>query len=242
MGGTILAFDTSTEVSALALLSRGGHSSCVRPGGAAASDRLIGDLLALLDQEGLAIADVDTIAVGIGPGAFTGLRTACAVAQGLAFGRERPVLPLDSLMLVAEDAIAQVAVDDGPLWVAMDARMREVYAAAYELVGGDWRVVDAPALYTLEALAARWRASAPVAVAGSALDAFGEDLPCGPARRIARQRDRGAALAALVRRRSDHVAPTLGAAQVLPLYLRDKVALTTRERERGAVQRTPSVR
>ena len=87
-------------------------------------------------------SDLDAIAFGAGPGAFTGLRTACSVAQGLAFGATLPVLAVDSLMVVAEAAREAADAGDGSgpfdVHVAMDARMDEIYAAAYAgpTVGG----------------------------------------------------------------------------------------------------------
>ncbi len=171
--------------------------------------------------------ELDAIAFGRGPGAFTGLRTACSVAQGLAFGAALPVLPLDSLAIVADDAFAQHRATD--VWVAMDARMDEVYAAAYRRVDAGWLAVHEPALYSLPALLEAWQRMAPVCVAGTALAAFGSRLPTGPALRVEATPERAAALARLARvawQRGDAV----DAALALPLYLRDKVALTTAER------------
>ncbi len=223
---------------ALALCWPGGCVHRVEPGAAASSTRLLPLTQALLAQAGLTFAQIDAIAFGAGPGAFTGLRTACAVAQGLAFAHGRPVLPLDSLMLVAEDAAVQ-GVGEGPLWVAMDARMDEVYAAAYERDAGAWLTLVPPALYTLPALAERWAAAPPRAVAGSAIGAFAERLPCSGAHRVPAERDRGAALAA-VARQAWVQGWRVAADQALPLYLRDKVALTTDERALAAEAKAKS--
>lgn len=228
----ILALDSSTETMALALSMDGRTEIFEGSGGAQASARMLPEVHALLARAGCTLADLDAIAFGQGPGAFTGLRTACAVAQGLAFGLNRPVLAIDSLMLVAEDARAQGAGDD--LWVAMDARMSEIYAGHYLWAGGAWQVADAPALYKPNALLAHW--GQPVAVAGSALAAFAEfaefaefavlaALPAG----LAQARSRAAALAALARAAWAQ-GPHLDAAEAVPVYLRDKVALTTAER------------
>src|SRR5213592_279188 len=133
---TLLAFDTSTEVMSLALLRAGSLSVREGEGGAQASMRLIPEALRLLSDAGCALRDVDAIAFGRGPGAFTGLRTACSVAQGLAFGAHKPVLPVDSLLLVAEDA--RQGESPQSIWVAMDARMNEIYAACYRYADGRW--------------------------------------------------------------------------------------------------------
>src|SRR5262245_30043454 len=100
----LLALDSSTDTMALALVTLGEAGVCVGAGGAQASARMLPEVKALLAEAGVAMDALDAIAFGQGPGAFTGLRTACAVAQGLAFGLDKPVLAVDSLMLVAEDA------------------------------------------------------------------------------------------------------------------------------------------
>ena len=134
MGLRLLAFDTSTEQMAVAL--HDGSRAFVRDeaGGPAASARLLPLIAELLAAAGLRHADLQAIAFGRGPGAFTGLRTSCAVAQGLAFGLGLAVLPLDSLMLVAEDARAATGCSE--VAVVMDARMDELYAARYRFDAG----------------------------------------------------------------------------------------------------------
>ncbi len=229
----VLAFDTSTEGLALGLQGAGGPLTLLAEGGAAASASLLPHIHALLAQARLRLADVDAIAFGRGPGAFTGLRTACAVAQGLGLGLVRPLLPIDSLLIVAEDARAQVAAQapEFDVGVAMDARMDEVYAGRYRWQAGRWRVLQAPALYSLPALAEAWSGEVRQALAGSALAAFGPRLAlsaAGP--RVACEHDRAGALLRLALQAA-RAGEGVDAAAALPLYLRDKVALTTRERE-----------
>lgn len=235
----LLAFDTSTERMAVAACAPGRRVALQAAGGAAASAGLLPLVREALAQAGIGWPELDAIAFGRGPGAFTGLRTSCAVAQGLGFGLARPLLPIDSLLVVAEDARAQAgdapagAAERGPLdvLVAMDARMDEVYAARYRRAGGRWQVIDAPALMTLPAASAAWADAACDIVAGSALAAFGDRLarPRG-AVECAQERDRAAALLRLAEAAfasGEGVDPALA----LPVYLRDKVALTTVERE-----------
>lgn len=222
---SLLALDSSTDMMALALVTPGQTKVFEAAGGAQASARMLPEVKALLAGAGLAMGDLDAIAFGQGPGAFTGLRTACAVAQGLAFGLGKPVLAIDSLMLVAEDARAQGAGDD--VWVAMDARIGEIYAARYRWADGAWQVVEAPALYKPEALAAHW--GEPVAVAGTALTEYAAALGSLP-RVWPRARSRAQALGALARAAWQR-GETRDAAEALPVYVRDKVAQTTAERE-----------
>jgi len=222
----LLAIDSSTDSLAIALTGPGGARIFEGAGGAKASERVVPEALSLLAAAGLKLVDVDAVAFGRGPGAFTGLRTACAVAQGLAFGAGKPVLPLDSLMLVAEDARLQAGAElEGPLWVAMDARMDEIYAAQYVFEQGRWMVLDEPALYAPAALIQRW--GQPKAVAGSALRVFAQLGTCE--RSWPEEASRARALASLAGQ-AFAVGSLLDAAEAQPLYVRDKVALTTAER------------
>lgn len=224
----LLALDSSTDTMALALVTPGQDRVVEAVGGAQASAQLLPQARALLAAEGVTMAQLQAIAFGQGPGAFTGLRTACAVAQGLAFGLNLPVLAIDSLMLVAEDARAQGAGDD--IWVAMDARIGEIYAARYRWAHDAWQVLEAPALYAPEALAAHW--GRPAAVAGTALTVYAAGLGALESA-WPQARSRAAALAELARAAWQR-GEGRDAAEALPVYVRDKVALTTAEREQKA--------
>jgi tRNA threonylcarbamoyladenosine biosynthesis protein TsaB len=227
----LLAFDTSTETMSIAVASGAQSWRQSGRGGAAASSALIPAIQDLLAQAGLRLRDLDAIAFGRGPGSFTGLRTACSVAQGLAFGAGVPVLGIDTLMVVAEQAREQAGCTQ--VLAVLDARMDQVYAGAYEFSSAGWTrrgefSLDAPQALQLPP---GWT------LAGNAFDASGERLPQGP--RVAALPD----AAALLR-----LAPTLFAQghalpadQALPLYIRDKVAQTTDERAalRAAASPTP---
>ena len=229
----VLAFDTSTETIAAGLHTGSDAYTVQVSGGALASMQLIPQLQALLARAGLAWADLGAIAFGRGPGAFTGLRTACAVAQGLGYGLQRPLLTLDSLLIVAEDARIQAGCEgtDFEVGVAMDARMNEVYAGRYRWRGGHWQVLQEPGLFGLDTLAQSWASQTRQALAGSALTAFGARLVLPVASlRFAHEYDRAAALLRLAQAAA-RAGVGLDAADALPLYLRDKVAHTTAERE-----------
>ena len=222
----LLAFDTSTETLSVAVQRGASVWEHTGPGGAQASRGLIAAVQDLLLQAGLNLAQLDALAFGRGPGSFTGLRTACAVAQGLAFGagggRGLRVLPIDTLTAVAEQARLQHGVQR--VVAVLDARMDEVYAAHLHWQHGQWRTESGPVLGAPEHV----QAPAGWTVAGNAQAAYPTRLAPGA--------EHVAALptaAALLR-----LAPALldagqdvDASGAMPLYLRDKVAQTTAERQ-----------
>lgn len=236
-----LALETSTDTLSIAV-ARGDQTwHCSGAGAAQSSPSMIPQSLALLQQAGLAVADLQAVVFGRGPGAFTGLRTSCAVAQGLAFGANLRVLPVDTLLAVAEEARhaqAQAGQAIARVLAVMDARMEQVYVAAYEFTqamaapetGGAWHCVQAPTLQSPEQLIwpAAWQGQDFV-VAGNAHAVYGTRWP------TALHATQVAALptaTALLR-----LAPQAWAQgqavppeEALPLYVRDKVAQTTEER------------
>lgn len=233
---TLLCLDTSTERVHAALVRGADVRVVALAGGAQASVTLLPALQDLLASAALTWADLDAIAFGAGPGAFTGLRTACATAQGLALGVDKPVLPLDTLMLVAESARLSApeawSVGD-EVWVLQDARMEEMYVAAFRW-GGDeagWQSTQPAQLWPLTEPLARWSAHAPQHLAGSALAAYpdrftgiapttlwAQAMPCGQAQ-------------ASVAHWAWQQGQAVDAALALPRYVRDKVAQTTAERQ-----------
>ncbi len=231
----LLAFDTSTEQLAVAVVCAAGQVGSISAGGAAASATLLPHAQTLLARLALPLPALDAIAFGCGPGAFTGLRTSCAVAQGLAYGLGIPLLAIDSLLIVAEDARVQAGAAAGAAFdvaVAMDARMDEAYAACYRHTAAGWQTLQAPALMTLPALRAAWAGdAAPAWRAGSAWAAFGDrvDSRPGPCQ-FDTEQDRAAALGRLAAT-AWAAGAAIDPADALPSYLRDKVAQTTSERQ-----------
>ncbi len=225
-----LAFDTSTDVLSLAVARGERVWTQTLPGGAQSSSGLIPAVLSMLAEADMPLASVTAIVFGRGPGSFTGLRTACAVAQGLAFGADIPVLPVDTLLAVAEEARWQrvqggAADADLSVLAMLDARMDEVYSAAYQwsAAGQSWQGVSA-----LQVSAPENVQSSASVLAGNVFEAYGPRLNMPGERCVALP-----TAAALLR-----LAPALWAQglavpaeQAMPLYIRDKVANTTAERE-----------
>ena len=130
----ILVLDTSSDACSAALLSNGVcHTEFTVE--ARAHTRLILPMVErVLAQGGIALKAVDALAFGRGPGAFTGVRIATGVVQGLALAADKPVVPVSTLAAIAQQAYLQEQASH--VLVAVDARMGEVYWGRYELVGG----------------------------------------------------------------------------------------------------------
>ncbi len=148
---TILAIETSTEIASAAILVGERMLSLQTSGVQNHSQTLLPMLQNLLQQAGLRLQDCDAIAFGAGPGSFTGVRTACGIAQGLAFGLDIPVCPVSTLQAMAERARQESGASH--VMPILDARMGEVYWARYQHDGA-WQSVQEPALANPATLAA----------------------------------------------------------------------------------------
>jgi tRNA threonylcarbamoyladenosine biosynthesis protein TsaB len=214
------AFETSTEWCSVALW-RDGELSAIEQRAANRHGELALPMLErLLAAAGLKAAHLEAIAFGAGPGSFTGLRIACGIAQGLAFARGLPVLGVSSLEAIAEECGAPRVV------ACLDARMGEVYYSALEMRGTRWEEV-VPAQCVAPAAAPRPPGEGWVGC-GNGFAA------CGTMglRLVYPEIHPGAA--AVARLAAPRLAANEGvdAARAAPIYLRDKVALTTEERRR----------
>jgi tRNA threonylcarbamoyladenosine biosynthesis protein TsaB len=196
----ILAFDTSTEILSIAVQNGEVIHEFNGAGGAQASSRLIPEIQTLMATAGLVLQDLDGIAFGAGPGAFTGLRTSCAVAQGLGFGADVPLLPINTLHAVAVQIHSKTG--EQKITAALDARMGEIYWQVFDFANEPLgEPLDEPMLS---------KAYSQSFVLGT--------LPTAHAL---------LGLAASMLAKGLQVRP----ADALPLYVRNKVAQTTAERE-----------
>ena len=223
----ILAFDTSGEAMHVGLRIDGSDWLHESAGGAKASAELLPAIFSLLERAGAQLYDLDAIGFGCGPGAFTGLRTACSVAQGLALGAGKPVLAIDTLMAIAENARQGSARMQA--WCAVDARMDQIYAAQYLHESGHWTVLDAPMLVSVDELNRAWNGLPAGHIAGNALLAFAGRIETGSAHCHALAAPRAASLLALAEQHWKQGA-ALDAGAAAPAYVRDKVAHTIAER------------
>lgn len=225
---TILAIETSAERASAALLHRDALVFRAVDGVTTHSQTILPMVQAVLAEAGITLADCDAIAYGAGPGSFTGVRTACGIAQGLAFGAQRPVVPLVTLLALAHACREQSGASD--VLAVIDARMGEVYWAQYRY-DQDWHIVVPP---TLSAPSDVMPQGAVVAC-GNGLKAYAGDF-AGKTYLQAVWPDLmpHAVQLALLGAQAFQNGKMVDAAMAEPIYLRNKVALTTRERQEKA--------
>jgi len=229
-GLKVLALDTSSEWCSAALWLDGEVHTREENAGQRHSELILPMIDALLLQAGLTVRQMDAIAFGAGPGSFTGLRIACGIAQGLAFAARLPVAPVVTLECLAQASGGERVLS------ALDARMGEIYFAAYERTGGGWRVVHEPVLCRPEQappVQGTWIGSGGgFAAHGSALEKrYGTQLSAVCVDLFAHAREVAELAVPTVAR-----GEVVDAAEAAPLYIRDKVALSVAERaaRRGA--------
>lgn len=230
----ILALDTSSDACSAALYSSGVcHTEfTVEP---RAHTRLILPMVEkVLVRGGIALTAIDALAFGRGPGAFTGVRIAAGVVQGLALAADKPVVPVSTLAAIAQQAYLQQQATH--VLVAADARMGEVYWGRYELADGIMQLQgeelviapeDTPLPESGDQSGNQWLG------AGSGWREYADTLKPRFERCISRinaeylpSAEYIACLAAAAWQRGEAVDPELAQ----PVYLRNKVAQTTRER------------
>lgn len=227
----LLALETGTEACSVALWIDGDVRERFEVAPRRHAELVLPWTDALLAEAGVRKSQLDAIACGRGPGAFTGVRLAVALTQGLALALDRPVLGISTLAALALDAPAQ---DGEPILAAIDARMGEVYAASFRREGAALVPLDAERVLHPEAVQLPAGASGTWQGVGSGF-AAAEGL-------LARQfAARMTAVDASALPRAAHLARLAAAAfaagqalapeRVEPAYLRDNVALTLAEQQ-----------
>lgn len=221
---TILAIDTSCDSASVALLHGSTVLSRLAVGAQTHSQTLLPMVQQLLQEAGLGLADCAAIAFGAGPGSFTGVRTACGVAQGLAFGADRPVIAISTLEAMA--LACHESTGASAVLALLDARMGELYWAQYRFQPA-FEIVIAPRLSAPGAV----QPIGVVTACGNGLSAYATEFAGGLFMQDARadlmpHAIQVASLARLALAAGSQVA----ARDAQPIYLRNKIALTTAER------------
>jgi tRNA threonylcarbamoyladenosine biosynthesis protein TsaB len=230
---SVLAIDTATELCSVAVLHGDDITELVESVGNRHSERVLPMVDAALSKAGLSLADIDLFAFGAGPGSFTGLRIACGIAQGLAYGKRKQVVPIGNLRALAAGTTLGVA-DDTLLLAAIDARMNEAYCAIYRR---DLHVTEmrAPALERPQSLVQLATERAVDIVAGNALATFAGVWPEDAPWIALPDATSSAASIALLGRLDASQGRAVAPAHAAPIYVRDHVALTIEERQHKKV-------
>ena len=228
----VLAIDTATEVCSVAVLRGDRLTELIEFVGQRHSERVLPMVDSALDKAGLSLVDIDFFAFGAGPGSFTGLRIACGVTQGLAYGKRKRVVPVGNLRALAACAFATRNGGD-LLLAAIDARMNEAYCAIYRR---DEAVSEAraPALQRPNALVELAIVEKVEIVAGNALAVFSGIWPHDTAWVAMADVAPSAASIARLARFDAARGLSIPPEQAAPLYVRDQVALTIDERRQVA--------
>lgn len=228
----LLALDTSTEFLSLALTKDDRIFTHYQAAGSAASQLVLPQIQVLLDSANMKLKDLDGIAFGAGPGAFTGVRIASGVAQGLGYGANLPVVGINTLTAVAEASGQKKVI------VCLDARMGEIYHAALVKQNGIWVEISVTKVckpqYAPTLQGNDWFG------AGSGWAAYAEDLTLIYGQNLSQDLpnvlgDFTPSAEAILRLAQPvfEAGQAKPAAEAMPIYIRNRVALTTLEREQG---------
>ena len=218
---TLLALDTATEACSVALLHEGRVLSHYEVAPRLHAQRLLPMIQQLLGDAGISASQLDAIAFGRGPGAFTGVRIAIGVVQGLAFALERPVIAVSNLAVLAQRSLREHGAQH--VAAAIDARMDEVYWGCYQAEQGEMRLQGVEAVLPPERAQLPWDASSDWFAAGTGWGAYQARLAFTPKAMDGQMLPHAEDLLSLARfawARGE----ALDADQAQPVYLRDQVA------------------
>ncbi|MDP2243706.1 tRNA (adenosine(37)-N6)-threonylcarbamoyltransferase complex dimerization subunit type 1 TsaB [Pseudomonas sp.] len=218
---TLLALDTATEACSVALLHDGQVISHYEVIPRLHAQRLLPMIRDLLAQAGVPLSALDAIAFGRGPGAFTGVRIAVGVVQGLAFALDRPVLPVSNLAVLAQRALREYGAVQ--VAAAIDARMDEVYWGCYRSENGEMRLAGGEVVSPPEQVVLPPDATGDWFGAGTGWGTFAARIPLIPYEQDGAMLPHAEDVLSLARfawARGEAVV----ADDALPVYLRDKVA------------------
>ncbi|MDH1264293.1 MULTISPECIES: tRNA (adenosine(37)-N6)-threonylcarbamoyltransferase complex dimerization subunit type 1 TsaB [unclassified Pseudomonas] len=218
---TLLALDTATEACSVALLHDGRVTCHYEVAPRLHAQRLLPMIKQLLAEAGVPLSALDAIAFGRGPGAFTGVRIAIGVVQGLAFALDRPVLPVSNLAVLAQRSLREHGANQ--VAAAIDARMDEVYWGCYRNEQGEMRLAGVEAVLPPEQASLPRDAAGDWFGAGTGWGSYAARLPVAVQGRDDALLPHAEDLLSLARfawARGEAVA----ADDAQPVYLRDKVA------------------
>ncbi len=216
----LLAIETATEACSVALYLEGEVRETYRLAPRKHTELVLGMADSLLAEAGVKLTDMDALAFGRGPGAFTGVRIATGVIQGMAFAADLPVVPVSTLAALAQRGLSQYGWSR--VAAAIDARMNEVYWGAFEEQDGLMRPVSdevvCPAQETPMLEGENWFGI------GSGWHSYTDALNARHKNTISEYRgDEFPHAEEIAMLAAANVGNAVSVEQVLPIYLRDKV-------------------
>lgn len=223
----LLSLDTSTEFLSLAIQAGDSLFTHHQHVGNASSELILPQIQLLLEEAKVKLSDLDGIAFGAGPGAFTGVRIACGVAQGLGFGANIPVVGINTLL-----AVAQASGEDKVI-ACLDARMGEIYHAAFIRENGKW--IEQSNIIVCKPEGSPILSGSWIGV-GSGWATYGEILSGIYAQNLTKIMDEITPTAEAILQLALPIfvaGLAKPASEAAPIYIRNRVALTTIEREQG---------
>ncbi|MBI3231019.1 MAG: tRNA (adenosine(37)-N6)-threonylcarbamoyltransferase complex dimerization subunit type 1 TsaB [Burkholderiales bacterium] len=231
---TLLAIETSSEIASAALLHEGQCHHLSASGVQNHSQHILPMVQELLRNANLRIEQCDAIVFGAGPGSFTGVRTACGIAQGLGFAAKRPLLPVITLAAMAQACLVQRATAATfDVLAVLDARMNQVYWAQYRWQDGAWQTLQAPTLSNPADVVAEGQPY----LCGNGLDGYAlpqlAALLAQAGQRIVEVQVPMADAMAQLALTAFQQGQAIAAEHAQPLYLRNKIAYTSAERAAG---------
>lgn len=224
----LLALDSSTDWVSVAAGDGVAWQQRDEPASNAHSERVMPLVREVLAAAGWQLRDLDAVAFGAGPGAFTGVRIACGVAQGLGLGARLPLVPIGTLEALAEEAWHVHGCER--VLAVLDARMREVYVAAYRRSSDGWHCEQPPAVCKPADVTVPQGAWAGAGDGFAQYPALAARLDLANVHAAVRPTARAVATLAMPRVAASD---TVAARDALPVYVRHRVALTRVERDAG---------
>lgn len=216
----LLAIDTSSTACSIALLANNKIYSVHDIAPMQQAQTILPKIDVLLANANISLTELDALAFGVGPGSFTGVRIATSVMQGLSYALQIPLIPVSSLAALAQAAYEELTWEK--LIVAVDARIQEVYWAAYQVNAAglvelrEQEVVCAPSDILLPD-AENWYG------VGNAWSVYHEHIPVQPIKIDATRMPMANAILSLAKIKFQH-GEMVCAEEVVPTYLRDNVA------------------
>lgn len=233
MAGALLCLESSGTLCSVAVTGFETESFLLSEPGQKHTEVILGMIRKAMDVSSGKLDRLDGIAFGCGPGAFTGIRVACGLAQGLGWALNLPLIPVNTLTALAF-AHRETLEEGSRLLSAIDARMHECYCAVYRFEGGEFKEVTEATLCKPEDLLAVADDNGAELFCGNAFRLYANEIGDLGAKKILSSEDVNAQMLVPLAKKYFDAGLTVTAEKASPLYVRNHVALTIEERKQSA--------